>query len=840
MSLRQTGSGAGEGTRMAREPAWPAVQRDQRPWTRWWWPGSAVDRKNLTRELEAFRAAGFGGVEITPIYGAKGAEARYVTFMSDRWLALMRHACLEARRLGLGVDIVAGTGWRMGGAGVPPAERAVRLKLLKRSTPSGVRYVAKAEPSGEPVKRAAPGGEGHSLDMFDAKAVGHWVERFNRRFFRAIPAGLVRAQFHDSWEYEANWSRGLLAEFKRRRGYDLRNHLAVFDPGAGAMPAEMAARVRHDYRLTMEEMLLENFVGTWSGLCHQYGIRTRNQGHGSPANLLDVYARADIPETEIIWDGTDPLVQKFVSSAGHVAGRPLISSESYTWLAEHWCEEPGKIKRYTDYLFLCGVNHLVYHGTAYSPAGVEWPGWYFYAATQVNDRNPLWRIWPALNRYIGRCQSFLQAGVSDNPVLLYWPISDATMTAGGPYLHGFVVSSDRWTHGEALHKTARALWERGVLFDYVSDRQLQSAGPTPEGVSLPGGTFRCVVLPPLTYMLPETARALCGLARAGVPVIGGGDPAAWDVPGLANLARRRRDLRRAVRELLREPAFLKTGTPERRLEVTAAGGEAFQATTGLRCIRRRLEGGETLYFIANRADRAFDGRVTLNRPGRFATLRDPWSGRAGVVEVRAKGLRLQLQPQQSILVVLSATRPAGSAWVYGRAEPRAAVPVRGPWRVSFMAGGPTRPKPRVRKQLGSITAFGDPELERFAGTVRYATRVDAPGAAGSDLWLDLGDVRYAAQVRFNGHDLGAQVMAPYRFRIPGRWVRSNGNRLVVDVTTLGANRIRDLDRRGVDWKIFHDINLVTSQYKPFDASGWALKDGGLLGPVTLMPEVSTP
>ena len=50
-----------------------------------------------------------------------------------------------------------------------------------------------------------------------------------------------------------------------------------------------------------------------------------------------------------------------------------------------------------------------------------------------------------------------------------------------------------------------------------------------------------------------------------------------------------------------------------------------------------------------------------------------------------------------------------------------------------------------------------------------------------------------------------------------------------------ANRIRDLDRRGVDWKIMHEINFVNLDYRPFDASAWPDTLSGLLGPVTLTP-----
>ena len=50
---------------------WPSVSNVTRPWTRWWWHGSAVNEKDLTANLEELKDAGFGGVEITSIYGTK-------------------------------------------------------------------------------------------------------------------------------------------------------------------------------------------------------------------------------------------------------------------------------------------------------------------------------------------------------------------------------------------------------------------------------------------------------------------------------------------------------------------------------------------------------------------------------------------------------------------------------------------------------------------------------------------------------------------------------------------------------------------------------------------------
>ena len=64
-------------------------------------------------------------------------------------------------------------------------------------------------------------------------------------------------------------------------------------------------------------------------------------------------------------------------------------------------------------------------------------------------------------------------------------------------------------------------------------------------------------------------------------------------------------------------------------------------------------------------------------------------------------------------------------------------------------------------------------------------------------------------------------------------LQPRGNELIVEVTSTSANRIRDLDRRGVKWQNFNDINFVNQDYKPFDAANWPLTDSGLLGPVTL-------
>src|ERR1035437_7094072 len=111
--------------------AWPVAVKEAKPWTRWWWLGSAVDEKNITRQLEQCAATGLGGVEICPIYGAMGAESRFLRYLSPEWMKMLAHTTREATRLGLGVDLTTGTGWPFGGPMVGEDHAAGDLEMVK-------------------------------------------------------------------------------------------------------------------------------------------------------------------------------------------------------------------------------------------------------------------------------------------------------------------------------------------------------------------------------------------------------------------------------------------------------------------------------------------------------------------------------------------------------------------------------------------------------------------------------------------------------------------------------------------------------------------------------------
>lgn len=176
---------------------------------------------------------------------------------------------------------------------------------------------------GKMVEGAAPGGEGMVIDHFSSEALKRYLSRFDQAF-AGHNLGNLRALFNDSYEVDdaegqSNWTPKFFDEFSERRGYDLREELpALF----GKDTAEKNSRVLTDYRETISDLLLERFTIPWREWAASRGALVRNQAHGSPANILDLYAASDIPETE----GQEILRMKFATSAAHVTGKQLASS----------------------------------------------------------------------------------------------------------------------------------------------------------------------------------------------------------------------------------------------------------------------------------------------------------------------------------------------------------------------------------------------------------------------------------------------------------------------------------------------------------------------------------
>jgi hypothetical protein len=370
------------------------------------------------------------------------------------------------------------------------------------------------------------------------------------------------------------------------------------------------------------------------------------------------------------------------------------------------------------------------------------------------------------------------------------------------------------------------LWERGYGFDYVSDRLLAGA--------VKGGAYRVVVVPETGHMPVETMRGLVEFARAGgLVVFDKGVPA--DVPGLGGLDERRAELKGLVDALgLRYDGtglqraqvgsgWVYVGEAELVLERAGIARESMVDRLGPNVVRRKHDEGYH-YFVTNPGEKVVDANVRLGTPARSVVILDPMTGRTGVAAARTVGkgggiaYRVRLRPGESVILRTFTERVVeGAPWVYDVFEGEGRE-IAGEWDVKFVDGGPAMPAAFKTKRLGSWTDQGDENAKRFAGAAVYSIAFDAPAGVGRAM-LDLGTVCHTARVRVNGREAGRLIGPPYQVVVEG--LKPTGNVLEVEVTNLSANRVRDLDRRKVAWKVFRDINMVNIDYKPFDASGWA-------------------
>ena len=89
------------------------VPGEDRPWCYYWWLKGNVDEEQITRDLEAMRAMGFGGLLLFDSRGYHEDAENHIPvplpikheFMSDSWQAMVLHLLREADRLGLKVSI---------------------------------------------------------------------------------------------------------------------------------------------------------------------------------------------------------------------------------------------------------------------------------------------------------------------------------------------------------------------------------------------------------------------------------------------------------------------------------------------------------------------------------------------------------------------------------------------------------------------------------------------------------------------------------------------------------------------------------------------------------------
>jgi hypothetical protein len=263
---------------------------------------------------------------------------------------------------------------------------------------------------------------------------------------------------------------------------------------------------------------------------------------------------------------------------------------------------------------------------------------------------------------------------------------------------------------------------------------------------------------------------------------------------------------------------------------------------GLQFVRRTMGDGQA-YFIVNRGTNPIDGWVPLEAAAKSVGLFDPMRGESGLAAIRSlepgTEVYLQLAPAESLILRTFNTTVQAPALAYWKPSGESRE-LSGRWNVTFVDGGPRLPSHLEIAQLGSWTDYPGDEMQSFSGTAQYTTTFPRPATVAAAYRLDLGRVADSARVRLNNEEMGGLIATPFRIVIPAALLKDS-NTLEIEVTNLMANRIADLDRGGVNYKKFYNINFparLAANRGPdgnFTAANWTPRDSGLLGPVILTP-----
>jgi hypothetical protein len=870
---------------------------------RWWWFGPAVTPAELERELRMMKEGGMGGVEIQPVYPLALDDPqtgfRNLPFLSTEFLDALRFASQKARDLGLRVDLTLGSGWPYGGPNIPASQAAGRLRIEQVAAPadsdrvplprlndgekllavfvapgkpkdfdarsaveiSGIREGAAVLPSSaggarvalffiasrtrQMVKRAAVGAEGFVLDHYDRAALDNHLAQVGEPLLRAFGSNPPYAIFCDSLEvYSSDWTGDLLAEFRQRRGYDLKPYLPALAGDIG----EKTNAIRHDWGKTLTELANEHFLAPLQEWARQHHTRLRVQAYGIPPVSLSSNALVDLPEGEKPdWRSFAP--SRWAASASHLYGRPVTSSETWTWLhSPAFRATPLDMKAEADRHFLQGINQLVGHGWPYSPDSAGEPGWRFYAAAVFNHHNPWWLVMPDITRYLQRVSYLLRQGKPANDIALYLPTSDARAQ----------FTNRRPSINEAMDaligpRVIPQILDAGFNFDFIDDEAIERVGVP----------YRAVVMPNVERLPLSAYRKLEQYAaQGGIVVATRRKPAL--APGLPEADADTPQIR-SISAGLFEAASSNTRflADETQLGATLAALAGPRLATSparpeIGFIQRALDSAD-IFFLANTSNRRQQTTATFRVQGTEAEWWDPFTGKVvpAAVAARSAGgpaVALDIEPYGSRVLVFPKSRQGRGQSPPVRAE-RPAAPNRrlappldlnSGWKVSF----DTLERTVTMDVLHSWTE--DAPTRFFSGTAVYEKAFELPKAflpPGGLAVLDFGEgtvvegrgggqgmramlespVREAAVVYVNGQRAGSVWRPPYEADVT-RLLRPGRNTLRIVVGNPAINSLAG--QPPPDYRALN--KLYGERFQPQDMDNLQPVVSGLLGPVRLV------
>lgn len=610
---------------------------------------------------------------------------------------------------------------------------------------------------------------------------------------------------NDSWEAgQANWTDTMVAEFTKRRGYNMKPWLPVL-AGHVVESSEASDRFLWDFRKTIADLTAEDNYDLLGDMAKARGMKGRySEAHETGrvyiADGMDVKRNAAVPMGAMWavnaqgvgspWGGATNQIGRFQlayaaddqesASVAHIYGQNIAAAESLTGGAAYsWY--PETLKPTADAEMAFGINRFVIHTSAHQ-ATEDLPG-ITLGVGQWFTRHETWgELALPWTTYLARSCFLLQQGVYGADILYYYG-SDANVTG--------------------LFNQAHPALPEGYPFDYASSdviaNRLTSAGgllKTGSGMSyrmlaLDRNTERNTPLPVL--------RKIRGYVNEGAVVVG---PKPIASPSNSD---DQAEFKRIADELWG------SGTGERRV----GKGKVFagmtvadaikalnlepdfeyakpQPDTMILFVHRKVSDGE-IYWVNNRHDRQEDVEASFRVTGKAPEF---WHADTGVIEpvsykiVNGRtAVPLRLNGNDAVFVVFRKPATAPSLTIPDKKETQLAT-VEGSWTVAFQ---PNRGAPAqiTLDKFVSWTENSEPGVKYFSGIATYTKTVQAPAAwfkSGAEIWLDLGDVKNIAEVALNGKPVAAAWRKPFRVNVTAA-LMAGANTLEVKVANVWVNRI---------------------------------------------------
>jgi hypothetical protein len=358
------------------------------------------------------------------------------------------------------------------------------------------------------------------------------------------------------------------------------------------------------------------------------------------------------------------------------------------------------------------------------------------------------------------------------------------------------------------------LQNKGFSVDYISDDLLTDLVLTPTKTfkTKTGGTYKVLLIPAAHYVSGETLELLAKWVKQGYPVYFLEHlPLHLNTFGATKEAKERWENARnaLLMRVLSDPADQLT-----RLGVSTESMSA----KGLDFIRKKTPAGAA-YFVTNLQSKFSEGSISLKK---IAGNYEVWDPLTDAKSYGKKGSEvwLSLAPGQSVIIKSIAKIPSASPIAAAKITTEVA-----PQNLQVSVGSRTFDLLDFAYYTHLDSSIADAPSARY----RFNLNLSPESLAAAKV-LHLTDLRDMAKVRINGKEIGMIWSLPFQLAIP-EGVLQEKNQVEIEVISNAANRIRKMDQQGVVWKNFYEINFVDIRYKPFDASKWAIEDGGMKGKI---------